>query len=148
MERNKSQGHFKNMLTFAAGAALGAAVYKALSHANVEAGQKTRSPLELLIQKQIVVQRFDTQDAKGWFLEQTGGEPAGSTLLLAYPTEKLLEKYGYEGAEELDRGHYLLLAVLNPKGAVEKMALVNFVEIDEGLRDLLEENGGIVYVDG
>ena len=70
------------------------------------------------------------------------------TLLLAYPSGKLLERFGCAGAEQLDREHYLIMAVLDRKGRAEKLTLVNFQELGEPLRDLLERNGGVVYMDG
>ena len=126
-----------NAITFLAAAAIVVGVVLA-----VRSGRKKKTDWAAL---QLVAEVFGVSQAKDWFAEKTGGNTAGKMLLVAWLTPEIRRELAVSG-ENLDPDHYLVLAVLGADKKTQTYQLVNFDRLEDGLRQLLTENGGKVII--
>lgn len=146
-DKERKKNPIGTAASVAAVVAAGAALAKLLADAGRQAAAQAGKPLELLLRTQYVTQTFTAQDAKTWFQERTGGDAAGKMMVLARVNSETAQKLDYEGVELLNPDEYLLQVILDGNREIADIRLVNFETIEDGLRRLLDEGGGTLYIE-
>lgn len=144
----------KGLFVAAIALGAGAAVYAALKEKEPEPQRPekappARSPISSLVARQKNLDKMDRVTMRKWFLDETGGDTGGKTLLIMKLSETVLNGVGYWMDTPLDQAYYLLGIILEDNSSRQLAhSLFNFSEIEPALRELLEKGDGIIKVSG
>lgn len=126
-------------------AAAGVGVAKYLHDLKIQISEENAKKL---ISDQEIYDVFSGTDAAVWFKEKTGLNAKGKLLIITKLTGKF--KNICTLPPELDREHYLLLIIIDKsdKKKIEQIQLVNFASLSDELRKKLDEDDGVIVVEG
>lgn len=106
-------------------------------------------PISSLAADQQNIERVSREAIRTKFLQITNSQTAGKKMILAVVREDVLSVLGYKMDTALDSAHYLFWEIRDAKsGQSVKEGLINFVEMESGLKELLDEGRGIIRIDG
>lgn len=132
----------------------GAAIYATLREKETrpqrpEKASPALSPISSLVSRQKNLDKIDCAAIRKWFLDETGGNTGGKTLLIMKLSETALNGVGYYLDTPLDQAYYLL-GIISDNNSSQQLthSLFNFSEIEPALHDLLEKGHGIIKVSG
>lgn len=144
------KGLFGAAIALGAGAAIYATIReKETRPQRSEKASPALSPISSLVSRQKNLDKMDRAAIRKWFLDETGGNTGGKTLLIMKLSETAVNGVGYYLDTPLEQAYYLLGIILDNSSSQQLThSLFNFSEIEPALHELLEKGDGIIKVSG